>query len=58
MRAEHLACVGGPPPYPDDMPVCDSPFPPGDYEARLYQGDKGRKVPEPPPVHVRVVSDP
>ena len=58
VRAEHLGCSGGPPPYPADMPACGSPFPLGDYEARLYQGYKGRKVPEPPPVHVQVVSDP
>jgi len=57
VRAEHLGCVGGPP-YPADLPACDSPFPPGDYEARLHQGYHGRKAPEPPPVHVRVVSDP
>ena len=53
VRAEHLGCSGGPPPHPDDMPVCDSPFPLGDYEARLHQGYKGRKAPEPPPVHVQ-----
>ena len=56
VRAEHLACVGAPP-YGDLVP-CDSPFPPGDYEARLYQGYNGTKVPDPPPVHVRVVRDP
>jgi hypothetical protein len=55
VRAEHLACVGAPP-Y-GDLPSCDSPFPPGDYEARLYQGYNGREVPEPQPVQVRVVSD-
>jgi hypothetical protein len=57
VRAEHLGCVGGPPYQPDDI-RCDSPFPPGDYEARLYQGYNGRKVPEPPPADVRVVTDP
>ena len=43
VRAEHLGCSGGPPPYPADMPACDSPFPLGDYEARLYQGYNGQK---------------
>ena len=58
VTADHLGCTGGPPPYPAGMPACDSPFPTGDYEARLYQGYNGSQVPEPPPEHVRVVTEP
>ena len=56
VTADHLGCVGGPPYQPNDV-RCSDPFPTGDYEARLHQGYNGRRVPEPPPVQVRVVPD-
>jgi hypothetical protein len=55
VRAEHLACIGAPPYRPGDI-RCDDPFPTGDYEARLVQGYEGKHIPDPPTVHVRVVS--
>lgn len=58
VQARRNVCTNGP--ASSSTPTCEPdgsppPLPPGDYEARLYQGsDPYVVVPDPPPVDVRV----